>query len=160
MPSSSTHISSSPLLLGLEVVEKNGALLRLLTPVLDYDARAVDNLACVPFAVQNTYHKSAFQKYHRYLYKAHTETGPLAQLLAIGHLDQGNLVFVAQGNDELLVGIFLARLVKNAHVCLSAIEGFRSFAEATGEAIVHEGETEDTLEGIENGHLPLGGGVG
>lgn len=39
------------LLLGLEVVEQDGALLRLLTPVLDDDARAVDDLSCVAFAV-------------------------------------------------------------------------------------------------------------
>jgi hypothetical protein len=39
------------LLLGLEVVEEDGALLRLLTPVADDDARAVDDLAGVAFAV-------------------------------------------------------------------------------------------------------------
>jgi hypothetical protein len=39
------------LLLGLEVVEKDGAFLRLLTPVLDHDAAAVDDLSCVAFAV-------------------------------------------------------------------------------------------------------------
>jgi hypothetical protein len=39
------------LLLGLEVVEEDGALLRLLTPVLDNDARAVDNLAGVTLTV-------------------------------------------------------------------------------------------------------------
>jgi len=43
------------LLLGLEVVEQDGALLRLLTPVLDNDARAVDNLAGVALAVENAY---------------------------------------------------------------------------------------------------------
>ena len=39
------------LLLGLEVVEQDGALLRLLTPVLDDDARAVDDLARVALTV-------------------------------------------------------------------------------------------------------------
>jgi hypothetical protein len=39
------------LLLGLEVVEEDAALLRLLTPVLDDDARAVDDLAGVAFTV-------------------------------------------------------------------------------------------------------------
>jgi hypothetical protein len=39
------------LLLGLEVVEKDVTLLGLLTPVLDDDARAVDNLAGVTLAV-------------------------------------------------------------------------------------------------------------
>jgi len=39
------------LLLGLEVVEEDAALLGLLTPVLDDDARAVDNLAGVTLTV-------------------------------------------------------------------------------------------------------------
>lgn len=42
---------SRRLLLGLEVVEQDGALLGLLTPVLDDDARAVDDLAGVALAV-------------------------------------------------------------------------------------------------------------
>lgn len=41
------------LLLSLEVVEKDGALRRLLTPVLDDDARAVDDLAGVALTVEN-----------------------------------------------------------------------------------------------------------
>ena len=44
------------LLLGLEVVEEDGALLRLLTPVLDDDARAVDDLAGVAFTVDLACH--------------------------------------------------------------------------------------------------------
>ena len=43
------------LLLGLEVVEEDGALLRLLTPVLDDNARAVDDLAGVALAVDLAY---------------------------------------------------------------------------------------------------------
>ena len=43
------------LLLGLEVVEEDAALLGLLTPVLDDDARAVDDLAGVTFAVDLAY---------------------------------------------------------------------------------------------------------
>lgn len=41
------------LLLGLEVVEEDGALLRLLTPILDDNARAVDNLAGISLTIQN-----------------------------------------------------------------------------------------------------------
>jgi hypothetical protein len=43
------------LLLGLEVVEEDVALLGLLTPVLDDDARAVDDLAGVTLAVDLAY---------------------------------------------------------------------------------------------------------
>jgi hypothetical protein len=46
---------NQPLLFGLEVVEKESALLRLLTPVLNNNTRAVDNLACVSLTVQDTY---------------------------------------------------------------------------------------------------------
>lgn len=47
----SAGIAGPLLLLGLEVVEQDAALLRLLSPVLDDDARAVDNLARIAFAV-------------------------------------------------------------------------------------------------------------
>lgn len=39
------------LVLGLEVVEEDAALLGLLTPILNDDARAVDDFAGVAFAV-------------------------------------------------------------------------------------------------------------
>lgn len=39
------------LLLGLEVVEEDAALLGLLTPILDNDARAVDDLAGVALTI-------------------------------------------------------------------------------------------------------------
>jgi hypothetical protein len=42
---------TSDLLFSLEVVEEDGALLRLLTPILHDDAGAVDNLSRVAFAV-------------------------------------------------------------------------------------------------------------
>lgn len=45
------QVRSRRLLLGLEVVEQDAALLGLLTPVLDNDARAVDDLAGVALAV-------------------------------------------------------------------------------------------------------------
>lgn len=41
------------LLLGLEVVQEDGSLLRLLTPVLNDDARAVDDLAGVALTVED-----------------------------------------------------------------------------------------------------------
>lgn len=43
------------LLLGLEVVEEDAALLGFLTPVLDDNARAVDNLTGVAFTVDLAY---------------------------------------------------------------------------------------------------------
>lgn len=65
----------------------------------------------------------------------------------------------AQGDDELLIRILLARLVQDAHVRLAAVEGLGGLAETTGKAVVDEGQAKDALEGIQNGHLALGGGI-
>jgi hypothetical protein len=54
------------LLLGLEVVEEDRPLLRLLTPILDDNARAVDNLACVSLAVQHTCNLSVGASWRAY----------------------------------------------------------------------------------------------
>jgi hypothetical protein len=78
-------------------------------------------------------------------------------LLAIGDLDQGDLVLRAQSNDQLLVCLLLAGLVQDTHVCLASVESLGSLTETAGKTVVHEGELQDTLEGIENGHLTLGG---
>jgi hypothetical protein len=50
--SRSDELARHILLLGLEVVEKDGALLGLLTPVTDHDARAVDDLASISFTIK------------------------------------------------------------------------------------------------------------
>jgi hypothetical protein len=47
--------SAARLLLGLEVVEEDAALLGLLTPVLDDNARAVDDLTGVALTVNLAY---------------------------------------------------------------------------------------------------------
>lgn len=89
-----------------------------------------------------------------------TETSPLAELLAIGNLDEGDLVLGAESNDELLVGLLLAGLVEDAHMGLAAVEGLGSLTETAGKTVVHEGELENTLEGVQNAHLTLVGGIG
>lgn len=89
-----------------------------------------------------------------------TETSPLAELLAIRDLDQGNVVLVAESDNKLLVGLLLTVLVQDTHVSLSSVEGLGSLSEAAGETIVHESELQDTLESVENGHLALGGIAG
>ena len=58
----------------------------------------------------------------------------------------------AKCDNELLVGFLLAGLVEDTHVCLAAVEGFAGLTESAGETIVDEGDFEDTLQGIENGH--------
>lgn len=46
------------LLLGLEVVEQNGALLRLLAPILHDDTGAIDDFACVALLIDLAYKAS------------------------------------------------------------------------------------------------------
>lgn len=84
-----------------------------------------------------------------------TQTSPLAQLLAIRHLDQGNLVLGAKRNNQLLVGLLLARLVEDAHVGLATVERLAGLAETAGEPVVDERELEDALERLEHAHLAL-----
>jgi hypothetical protein len=107
------------LLLALEIVQQNTSLLALLTPIPHNDARAVNNLPSITLTIQNA------------------KTGPLAQLLSIGHLDERDLVLGAQGNDEFLVGFFFAGFVEDAHVCLATVEGFGGFAQAAGKTVVN-----------------------
>lgn len=89
-----------------------------------------------------------------------TEASPLSELLSVRDLDQGDLVLIAQSNDQLLVSLLLAGLVEDTHVCLATVEGLGGLAQTAGETIVHEGELQDSLEGVQNGHLALGGGIG
>ena len=71
-----------------------------------------------------------------------TETSPLAELLAIGDLDERDLVLRAEGNDKLLVGLLLASLVQDAHVRLATVEGLGSLTETAGKTVVDEGDLE------------------
>jgi hypothetical protein len=88
-----------------------------------------------------------------------TQTSPLAQLLSIGYLDQGDLVLRAKCNHQLLVRLLLTGLVQDAHVCLATVEGLGGLAQTSSKTVVHERKLEDTLEGVENGHLALGRGI-
>lgn len=88
----------------------------------------------------------------------HTKASPLAEHLAIGDLDQGDLVLLAQGDDELLVGLLLAALVEHAHVGLAAVEGLGRLAQATRQAVVDQSDPEHTLERVQDRHLAAGAG--
>jgi hypothetical protein len=115
LPFRTTHAA---LLLLLEVVQQHTSLRALLAPVLYDDARAVDDLARIALAVQ------------------HAKPGPFAQLLAVGHLDERDLVLRAQRHHQLLVRLFLARFVQHTHVRLAPVEGFGGFAQATGKPVM------------------------
>lgn len=63
----------------------------------------------------------------------------------------------AKRNNKLLVGLLLARLIENAHVRLATVQGLGRLAQTAGKTIVDQGDLEDTLQGLEDGHLALGG---
>ena len=50
-PDATLRCTLMRLLLCLEIVEQDAALLRLLTPILDHHTAAVDDLSCVAFAI-------------------------------------------------------------------------------------------------------------
>jgi hypothetical protein len=162
-----SRTAKTRLLLGLEVVEEDAALLGLLTPVLDDDARAVDDLAGVTLTVDLACDISLAtflpRKSHlppRNGSEKRTETSPLAELLAIGDLDERDLVLGAQGDDELLVGLLLAGLVEHAHVRLAAVERLGRLAQAARQSVVDQRQLEHALERLEHRHLALTRGIG
>jgi hypothetical protein len=137
-------------------VEEDAALLGLLTPVLDDDARAVDDLAGVTLTVDLACDISLAtflpRKSHlppRNGSEKRTETSPLAELLAIGDLDERDLVLGAQGDDELLVGLLLA-----------AVERLGRLAQAARQSVVDQRQLEHALECLEHRHLALTRGIG
>lgn len=85
--------------------------------------------------------------------KKRTETDPLAEHLSVGNLDEGDLVLGAQGDNKLLVGLLLATLVEDTHVSLTAVESLGSLTQTTGKTVVDQGDAEDTLQSVEDGHL-------
>ena len=89
-----------------------------------------------------------------------TETSPLSQLLSIRDLDERDVVLSAEGDHELLVGLLFACLVQHAHVGLATVEGLAGFAETTGETVVDQGDLQDTLEGVKDGHAAGVAGLG
>jgi hypothetical protein len=66
-------------------------------------------------------------------------------------------MLVTEGGNKLLVGILLAVLVEDTHVSLAAVESLGSLTETAGKTIVHESQLQNTLEGVQDGHLALGG---
>jgi hypothetical protein len=130
----SSHLST-PLLLRLEVVQQHISLLALLTPVPDNDAAAVDDLASIALTVQ------------------YAQASPLAEHLSVRHLDERDLVFGAQRDDQFLVGLLFATFIQDAHVGLSAVEGFGCFTQAAGETVVDECEAKDTWSEVRLAHV-------
>lgn len=115
----------SPCLERLEVREEDIEALALLTVVAHHDARAANDLPRVALAVDLA------------------ETGPRAQGLGVGDLEEVDLVLGAEGLDELDVLLLRARLNQDTEVGLAAVEGLGTLAEAARETVVDEGLLED-----------------
>lgn len=81
------------------------------------------------------------------------EAGPLAEDLAVGDLDEVDLVLAAQGLDELDVLGLGARLVQDAQVRLTLVERLGRFAQAARESVVHERLLQHVLERVLDRHL-------
>jgi hypothetical protein len=116
----------------LEIVQQHVPLLTLLTPVPHNHATAVDNFSSIALTIE------------------HAQPSPLAQHLSVRHLDEGNLVFRAKGDNEFLVCFFLAAFVQDTHMCLATVKGLASFPQATRETIMDKGEFEDACVRIDS----------
>jgi hypothetical protein len=68
-------------------------------------------------------------------------------------------VLGAEGDNKLLVSLLLAALVEDTHVSLATVEGLGGLTETTGKTVVDEGDAENTLQSVEDGHLAAGTGV-
>jgi hypothetical protein len=66
-------------------------------------------------------------------------------------------VLRAKSDNEFLVSLLLAGLVEDTHVRLATVEGLGSLAETTGKTVVDQGDLEDALERIVDGHLAAAG---
>lgn len=86
-----------------------------------------------------------------------TKTNPFTKDLSIRNLDQGDIVLRAKSDNELLVSLLLAGLVEDAHVRLTTVEGLGRLAETAGKTVVDQGDLEDALERIVDGHLSTAG---
>jgi len=131
-----------PLLTSLEVLQEDVHGLRLLTEILDNNARAANDLAGVTLTVDLA------------------ETGPLSELLGIRDLDQVDVVLSAKSLDQLDVLLLSAGLDEDSHMGLTSVKGLGALAETAGKTVVDEGTLQDILKGLLDGHLSTGRGIG
>ena len=101
--------------------------LALSTVVLDDNARASDDLAGVTLTVDLA------------------KTGPGAEDLGVGNLDEVDLVLSTESLNELDVLGFCARFDEHAKVGLTLVESLSTFTEPTGKTIVNESVLQNLL---------------
>lgn len=123
------EITQELVALVLDVVKKELPGGSLLTPLLDNDASAADNLDGVALGI------------------VLAEAGPLTKSLGVGGGDQVDLVVLAQSGDKLLVGSLVDGVGQHTQLSLSAVEGLDGLVETTGEPIVVQRRPKHLLEG-------------
>lgn len=123
------------------MIKDNTSLSRFLTPVLDDDTRAANNLSGVAVSVNLA------------------ETSPLTKLLSIRNLDDGDRLsgLVRKSLDQSSVGLFGDGLAQNAELGLTRRESLGSLSETSSKTVVDQSLLEDTSQGIFNGDTAGGG---
>lgn len=127
-------------LLGVgDVVGEVAEGLGLITVVDDSDGGSADNLLGVAFGVDGA------------------ETGPLTEGLGVRAIHDGDLLLLAKGLDELLVGTLIAGLVEENDLGAGSLDGLGDLVEATDDTIDVHGVLQDLADGLEDiGDLFLG----
>ena len=114
-----------------EVVEEDIKGLRLLTVVLDDDARAVEDFSWSAISVDLA------------------ESDPLADHLAISDLDEVDLVLIAESLDELDVLRLGASFVQDAEMGLTLVKGLGALAQTTSKTVVDHGLLQDLFKSLQ-----------
>ncbi len=115
-------------LLGLDVLLDDVVGRRLLAPVTDDDAGAADDLSRLALGVQLA------------------QAAPFAQLVVGVHLDQRNLMLLAESLDQLLVQGLVAVFGEDAQVSLTLVQGLGTLVQSAGQSVVDESLLQDFLD--------------
>jgi hypothetical protein len=124
---------------GLDVTEDGSASLRLDTPLLDNSARAANVLGDHAIGAEAD------------------KADHLTDDLVVSDLNEGDLVLLAEGLNELLVSGLVTRGREDAEVSSALIESLDGLVKTTGKTLVVERVLDDLLKGIHGGKDDLGG---
>jgi len=119
-------------LLVLDVVGQEVQSFGLFTVVGDGDARSTDDLGRVTFGVDLA------------------QAGPLAELLGVRDMDQGDLLLGAESCDERLVHLLVARVGQKDNLGFATVDGLGDLMETLHGAIAEQGVAEDLSHGSED----------
>ena len=109
-----------------------GAGIGFLTPGLDHDARATDNLDGLTIGV------------------VLAQTSPLTEKLGVIDLDKRSLVLVTESGDKLGVSLLVTRVGEDAQVSLTTVQSLDSLTETTGQTIVVHRDLQNLTKGRDN----------